>query len=53
MKDLKRKDLLLLGTKVTGKFLIFVVVKNTISFIRKKNKISKTIRNNCLVTKNV
>ena len=52
MKLLKKKDLLLLANKLIEKYLILVMLKNTINHLSEKtHKISKTIRNNYLSTK--
>ena len=54
MKRLKKKDLLLLANKLREKkYLILVMLKNTISlYQKKKHKINKTSRNNYLSTEN-
>ena len=53
MKRLKRKDLLFLATKLTEKTPDPRNAKKQYqSFIRKKNKINKAIKNNYSATKN-
>ena len=52
MKHQKKKDLLLLATKLIEKMLDVSNAKEyNQSYLKKKNKIRKTIRNNYLATK--
>ena len=53
MKLLKKKDLLLLANKLIEKMPDPCNSKKHQTFIRKKHKISGTIRNNYLSTKNI
>ena len=49
----KKKYLLLLGTKLTKKYLILMMLKNTINhFEKQKQKIVSSIKSNYSTTKN-
>ena len=60
MKHLKRKNLLLFASNLIEKYLILLMLKNTMNQFKEKKKtknkktqkVSKTIRNNHLSTKN-